>query len=413
MSGPILLSPDHVLSEDDPGDETARRYRFQFEYAAIICCAVLDETQDVTEVFCEHFEDVLLKHADDTYTGAQVKTRETDQPPWKAGDDQVVASFARFVRLEKQFPGKFRSLRFLTNHFLFVAKSAQSLLYVLEQIGVAATPDNLPAVILRWLRKVARAADASEALTFAVLKKCEAKDDLPKLADCMMRLIDTLVGTWEGAHDCVHETVRRSAAALATECSHASSLAHEQLLPGYLSAVGGGTSELTVRIEGKRMTPARIRLALEVGRDSKAPLRGASETQPEPGEGSSELLTKKLDAGGFSAVSRMSAENLRDKAEFLAITWQKRLGRTTGLERYDHIRTIAWSDAARAFEATKTEDGNFGPEMREELRTRFHLRRRDGDQLYDCSDDHLEGFVYTLTSACKVQWSLRLPWEED
>jgi hypothetical protein len=35
--------------------------------------------------------------------------------------------------------------------------------------------------------------------------------------------------------------------------------------------------------------------------------------------GSTDLLYKKLDAGGFSAVSRNSAEDLRDKADYLGI----------------------------------------------------------------------------------------------
>ena len=48
---------------------------------------LLDDTQDVEEVFCEHHEDVLLKHRDGLFTGHQVKTRGDDQPPWKAKDD--------------------------------------------------------------------------------------------------------------------------------------------------------------------------------------------------------------------------------------------------------------------------------------------------------------------------------------
>jgi len=39
----------------------------------------------------------------------------------------------------------------------------------------------------------------------------------------------------------------------------------------------------------------------------------------DPGIGNSDLLQKKLDAGGFSAVSRNSAEDLRDKADYLGL----------------------------------------------------------------------------------------------
>ena len=122
-------------------------------------------------------------------------------------------------------------------------------------------------------------------------------------------------------------------------------------------------------------------------------------------------MLKKLDAGGFSAVSRNSAEDLRDKADYLGIVWTKKLGRTKGLERYDHVRSVALSDAARAFELAKLEGQKFGPAMREELRQRFQQRRANGEQLFDCSDEHLEGIAYSLTAQCQVQWSIDRPWE--
>jgi transcriptional antiterminator Rof (Rho-off) len=45
-----------------------------------MCCALLDSTEDVIEVFCEHHEDVVLKRRDGTFSGLQIKTRQTDQP---------------------------------------------------------------------------------------------------------------------------------------------------------------------------------------------------------------------------------------------------------------------------------------------------------------------------------------------
>ena len=83
------------------------------------------------------------------------------------------------------------------------------------------------------------------------------------------------------------------------------------------------------------------------------------------------------------------------------------------LERYDHVRSVALSDAARAYEATKTEGEPFGPAMREDIRRRFQERRTRNEQLFDCSDEHLEGIAYTLTAQCKVQWSINRPWEEE
>lgn len=410
---PKTLPPDQILATNDPGDETAFRYRFQYTWSAVVCCALLDSTQDVVEVFCEHHEDVLLKHSDGTFTGEQVKTRESDQPTWKAGEAVVRSSFARFVRLEAAHPNHFRAFRFATNHPLHSTKNAQCIAFVLAQIKSAPTIADLPSSVGKWVARIAKEANTSEAVAFHALKKCSATDRLPKLQDANMRLIDALVGCWTEAVDCSHTSVSNAASTLIDHCSRAASLDHQQLLPAYLAATDQPEANVLARINGKRMTAGRVEAILGQGINATAPLAGEPAKQVQPGQGSAELLLKKLDAGGFSAVSRNSATDLRDKADYLAFAWTKKHGRTKGLERYDHIRSVTLSDAARAFEATCVEDNHFGPTMREDLRSRFQVRRAQGDQLFDCSNDHLEGFTYSLTAECQVQWSVDRPWEDD
>ncbi len=103
MPDPIVHAPDVIPATGDPGDDTARRYQYQWMFAAIVCCMLLDETEDIAEVFCEHHEDVLIKHNDATFTGIQVKTRSSGQEMWKAGDPDVLSSCARFAKLESRF----------------------------------------------------------------------------------------------------------------------------------------------------------------------------------------------------------------------------------------------------------------------------------------------------------------------
>jgi hypothetical protein len=375
---------------------------------------LLDDTQDVVEVFCEQHEDVLLKHPDGKFTGHQVKTRASDQPVWKASDDHVRSACARFVQLEADYLGYFRAFRFLTCHPLYVANNGQGFAYVLTQIAAAPTLADLPSSVAAWVRRVAGEANRSETIAFQAMSKTTASDDLPKLRDSSMRLIETVTASWPGAADCSHDSVRRASCALIDECGKASSLDHQQTLPAYIPAVNNPQEvELAARINGKRMTADRVRAILTGGLNTTATLAGDPETRPEPGQGSTDLMLKKLDAGGFSAVSCNSAEDLRDKADYLGIAWTKQHGRVKGLERYDHVRSVALSDAARAFEATKTEGQTFGPAMKEDLRRRFQERRAHGEQLFDCSDEHLEGVAYSLTAQCKVQWSIDRPWEEE
>jgi len=134
MSDNHVQDPSVTPDDNDPGDETARRYRYQWTYAAITCCMLPDDTYDLTEVFCEHHEDVLLKHNDEAFTGLQIKTRASGQPVWKTSEPYIKKSCVRFVSLEYQFPDKFREFRFLTNHPLHSANNGKDLSYVLRQI---------------------------------------------------------------------------------------------------------------------------------------------------------------------------------------------------------------------------------------------------------------------------------------
>jgi hypothetical protein len=299
----------------------------------------------------------------------------------------------------------------LTNHPFYSERNGQGISNVLEVVKNAASVADLPPGVARWVRLVARDAGVIEDAAFAALSKTMAEAGLPKLRDAVVRLINTIVECWPPAADSSVDAVRRAAQALIDECGRASSLDHEQLLPAYLISAVDGDAARAARIAGKRMTITRVRAILESGRDSNALLVGDPAYRPEPGAGSTDLLQKKLDAGGFSMVSINSAEDLRNKADYLGISWTKKYGRDTGLQRYEHVRTLVLSDAGRAFDATQTLGDGFGPAMRDDLRRRFRNRRAAGEALFGSTDDHLEGIAFSLTAQCMVVWSSAKPWE--
>ena len=307
----------------------------------------------------------------------------------------------------------FRQFCFLTNHTLHSGENYQSLPYVLNLIKQARSIEDLHHSINSWVHKIAQSANVSDLVTFKAMSKTTAKSDLPKLQDAFMRLMNTITQCWSPATECSFESIKRVAQAMIDECSRASSLHHKQLLSAYLLATGDDNSLKKAQIEGKRMTLARVNTTLEYGRDSCAILTNEPIYFDEPGKGSSILLKKKLDAGGFSIVSSYSAEDLRTKADYLAITWTKKYGKDKGLKRYNHICSLVWSDAGRAFDLTQKKDNSFGPAMREKLCLLIHERRKAGHQLFDSTDDHLEGFAFSLTAQCKIVWSHCRPWEHN
>lgn len=404
-------SPDYTPATGDPGDETARRYRYQWTYAAITCCMLLDDTLDVSEVFCEHHEDVLLRHADDTFSGLQIKTRASDQEPWKASDPAVKRAFAKFVSLEVHFPDRFRAFHFLTNHPLYSAGNGQDLSHVLREIRNAPNLVSVTVPTRRFLQQISRKANCTEDLAFIAMRKTSAIHDLPKFDDVTIRLVDTLTHIWPRAAECSYKDVKRAALALVEECGRASSLAHTEVLPAYIPVVSNPEdAELAARLSGKKIDKTRVLDVLDRGLNETVPLYCDPDKLTEPGTGETALLRQKLDAGGFSAVSLNSAEDLRNRADYFGMVLIQKHGRIDGLQRYGSLRALVLSDAARAFETAMREDRRFGVDMLSELRRSFTRRREDGAQLYGCSNEHLEGFAYSLTSECKVQWSLERPW---
>jgi len=375
---------------------------------------LLDETEDATEVFCEHHEDVLIKHVDGMFSGLQIKTRASDQDVWRTNDRQVRGSCVRFVKLEDNFPGRFRMYRFLTNHPLYAAQNGKNLRYVLQTIRATNSARDLSGTVADFLSSIASKAGCTVDVAFTALSKTDASDDLPKLNDVEVRLVNTLIMVWKNAADCSYASVLRAARSLVVECGRASSLAHQDVLPAYLPVTANPEeAELASRLAGKRISQSRIIEILDHGLNETAPLESDPEACTEPGAGNKDLLLKKIDAGGFSAVSRNSALDLWDKADYLGIAWTKKHGREMGLQRYGHVQSLVLSDAARAFEATKNSKHHFGLEMLAELRSRFQQRRTEGSQFYECSNEHLEGFAYSLTAQCKVQWSNDRPWEAE
>lgn len=405
-------SPEHSVTTNDSGDETGSRYRFQYTWAAIICCRLLDGTQDVAEVYCEHHEDILIKHNDGTFSGHQVKTRDANQRTWRTDDNQVKGALKRFVQLEHDYPNYFRSFHFLTNHPFHVTTAATSLPHFLGQVGEAQALEDLTNPVRQRLNRLAIAAQASEAIVFRALKKTTTSSDLPKLRDATIRLIETLADCWEHASECSHEVIRKAARALIDECARASALDHRQLLPAYVPVLNLASNDRP-SIDGKRMILERVERVLHDGMTSTATLTGLPELRPTPGEGRGDLLLAKLDAGGFSIVSCNSAEDLRNKADYLAIASLGRIGHEKGLKRYEHMRSLVLSDASRAYEETKDGHSSFGPAMREALRRRFQDRRLRNEQLHEYMDEHMEGIAYSLTAQCVVQWSIDQRWESS
>ena len=103
------LPPDKLLNETNRGGDTQRRYRYQAAYAALVSLDLLNVESEFEEIFCEHYEDILVKRKDNTFIGIQVKTREVGRGSFTFNDPEVINSIGRFIKCEQNFPKFFKS----------------------------------------------------------------------------------------------------------------------------------------------------------------------------------------------------------------------------------------------------------------------------------------------------------------
>jgi hypothetical protein len=398
-----------VSVSGDGGDETGRRFSYQYAYAACLACAVLLEDEDVLEVFCEHHEDVLVKRRSGKLKGIQVKTRQLGSDPWKSGDEAILAAVAKFVRTDMDYPGQFSEFEVATNHQFFAAReNGSNLLYLLTLAAAAASASATNGILHKYIGKLAKQVGCTEGEVLATLKKTQCNHDLPKLRDIHKCLCDGIRTSHTPSNDCTYEQLARLADALAAEATRASTLHHEQALPIYLGALTSKVAvETAAAVNGKRLTRERIDGVL---RDA----RGSSGTLLVPEHGGSPLplprhqsvLAEKLTAGGLSVTTQHAARDWWSAALGQQLEWNNKLGEERALQRYRHLKTLVQSEAAGAYEESKKESGPFGFEMLTALRRRFGERRAGGDTpLFNSADEQLLGRAAMLTEECKVWWS--------
>lgn len=395
-------SPTDVPAIGDPGDETASRYSYQWTWAAVRACEMLDDDGGVVEIYCEHHEDILLRHRDGTCTGLQVKTQQPGGAPWKSTDQTIRDVLARFAKLEDQFGQHFRCYEIASNHpFLTEGTAGTCLRHVVGLAASAADVASADAKVKAVVRRMATDSDCTEDCCFRCLKKCRLNHDLPKLEDGMAVLERTIGGSADVVGDPSRQQLQHIARSLVDECRRASDLTHEQYLPGYLR--GNAAAADQAAIEGKRLTRQKIDPILRSALSATSMLGGPAAALPSAGQSVSRLV-QKLDKGGFGINSVNAAQDLRDSALFKSLEWMNKYGEKIGVKRNDHVRRLVQTDCGTAQDLTRASGEPYGTRMREAMRQQLQ-RRVATATVFDCSVEHLEGQAYALTNECRVWWS--------
>ncbi len=269
MNRPV--TPESVLSNDDPGDDTQRRFRYQNTYAAIISLSLLEEESKADCIFCEHHEDVLVKQKDGSFVGIQIKTRLASKGPYKAGDKQVIKSLKGFIKLESEFPGNFSQSVIAVNKGFWNEKDKSSNLRYLLKLAQAARKEDVTSnqCLSTFAKKLAsedenlsslalKADGTISHLTLSVLNKVKPEENLPGLDDIKERLIKEITNLPDMAQR-GYDELDKLANALVHEMSLAASLGNNSPQTLYFELLTDSETHRTnAIIQGKRITREKI-----------------------------------------------------------------------------------------------------------------------------------------------------------
>jgi hypothetical protein len=268
MNRPI--TPESVLSNDDPGDDTQRRFRYQATYAAIISLSLLEENSNTDCLFCEHHEDVLIKQKDGTFVGIQIKTRLDSKSPYKAGDEPVINSLKRFIKLDSQFPGCFSQYVIAANNGFWQEQETRNNLPYLLKLAKAAIDDGITPheCLLTFVKKLSFENEdiklfnadgtVSDVASRVLRKVITQEEDLPKLEYPERDLIEELAKLPDMSQR-GYDGLKKLAEALVNEMFRAASLANNSSQPLYFYLLNDSAEQKTKAIiQGKRITREKI-----------------------------------------------------------------------------------------------------------------------------------------------------------
>lgn len=171
-----VANPINVPDNDDPGDETQRRFRYQHAYGVILLTGMFRGSLPYISLWCEHHDDYLAQR-NGTFDSFQVKTRKPELGRWELTTDGFVSAISKFAVLETRFPGKISKFHFVSNACIADSdaegKIGRSPVHLKTAVLAAASASELKAPLDKALSDLANSAESTVDCIFGLLKRLE------------------------------------------------------------------------------------------------------------------------------------------------------------------------------------------------------------------------------------------------
>lgn len=404
------LSPAKVLDKNDPGDDVIARFKYQFCNVAIYGLRMIVEPNTVKSIICENFEDLILERWDGKFDAVQVKTKDRHLPKLKLTDEPVENSLIRFIRLNSQFPKKFQTFRFVTNHEMWVDKqNGSNTIWVLSELQKAPKIKGLCKTSLKRLaveRLIEKSGCSVEAVidTMCLTTCVERREDVRTIE----RAVSDAVVECDECKNLPYEIVLKLADDLISAAFHASAKGRNTLV-AKLYAPDANFEEVFNQqsLNGKKIdaqfVESIIQSWLKLG-DEPLVIEGISSLEGLP-KGLSKMV-QKMAKGGVEAVRIKHMTDLVRSFEALKVKWALKYDGPTAKAMVSDLLGRTLTECVEAQVSASKKGSPYGSNQYARMKTLLESKHKNEfDTMYGCRTDHLIGAAGVLTEDCKVWWS--------
>lgn len=399
--------PDRSLNAQDKGDDTQRRYRFQAAYAASLSLLLYDPNSEYEEIFCEHYEDILVKLKNAQFIGVQVKTREIVYGPFRFNDNEIMKSLARFVELEMNFPNVFKNYVICTNCGFLNRKDASSLSRCLEIVKkYKGSKECLEEIdFSQRLKELSKLSRSPEDSILAVLNKVDTVNwaDLTNYEKILVHDIATYT---ENRHQ-PYDVLQRIAEELIGIAFRAAALSHTLSQPSYYELLKDPQKAIFSSVlQNKRITSLIVQNSINQCLKSTVTLQGVAPIQISALPKGMNVMELKMAKGAISYSNVALMKDLNASAQKLLIEWLHIHGKIKADQRAEHLRLLVQNECQEAHDLADNSSKPYGNEMLQAVRDRLRKKYEKTKLPYpECCYEHLVGIAGILTEDCKVWWS--------
>ncbi|MBY0511802.1 MAG: DUF4297 domain-containing protein [Rhodospirillaceae bacterium] len=410
-------SPVDARPTTDPGDATARNYRYQHSYGVVLLAAASRGERPYRAIWCEQHEDFLAERSDGKFDGYQIKTSKPESGAWTLADDDLVKSIGRFVDLVADYKDQVHDLFFVSNKQCDTVTDANrndrrrgrcpSLF--LNHIRGCGTAGALQQPYLRAFQDIqAQCGCAADAL-FDALRRMHVVHG-PSREESDAALSNEHLANVEGYGALNAQQLNECRDALVAIIYRASSLhvtvpRRHVWAPGHATDVDPSLSEKRVSIDvmSTVLPAAGARPQLKFPGSPELKI-GVTQT--------GRVLEKKLERGGLG--EQIDYMQQRERAAEYSLIEDAHRRPERYPELLQQVEQLVLGECSEAHLRVSQQTAPYGAAMLIDVQDRLRKLEVDrktelGHHAYEC----LIGVAALLTRECRVWWSARFPIDDQ